>query len=150
MRRSSMAPLAALLTLVPAPARAQEPTTPPYELGEVVVSAGEPVSEASTTLRMVTADDIRARDARTLDEAIELLPDGVPLNSTFDGQFDPTLIPVEQIAYIKLTPSTSREHRSKARLAIRLTHRGSRGPTEPRARALGRADRVRHPDHCHS
>ena len=115
--------------------RAQEPATPPYELGEVVVSAGQPVSESSGTLRVVSAEDIRAHDARTLDGAIELLPgldvrtgsdgvprinvrgfrprhvllllDGVPLNSTYDGQFDPTLIPVEQIAYIKLTPAPS-------------------------------------------
>ncbi|HEY9428980.1 MAG TPA: TonB-dependent receptor plug domain-containing protein, partial [Gemmatimonadaceae bacterium] len=123
------------LLLATASARSQEPATPPYELGEVVVSAEEPVSEASSTLRVVTADDIRAHDAHTLDDALELLPgldvrtgsdgvprinvrgfrprhvllllDGVPLNSTYDGQFDPTLIPVEQIAYIKLTPGPS-------------------------------------------
>lgn len=112
--------------------RSQQPT--PYPLGEVIISALRPVSEAAATVRTVTADDIRAYGARTLDEALALLPgidirtggagvprvnvrgfrgrhvvlllDGIPLNSTFDGQADPSLIPVEQIAAIKLTPGT--------------------------------------------
>ncbi|HEX6965850.1 MAG TPA: TonB-dependent receptor [Gemmatimonadaceae bacterium] len=117
-------------------AHAQDTTTThAYELGEVVVSGHAPVSEASGTVRTITSEDIRASGARTLDEALDLLPglhvrtggdgvpridvrgfrprhvllllDGVPLNSTYDGQFDPTLIPVEEIAYIKMTPGPS-------------------------------------------
>ena len=109
-------------------------TSTPYTLGEVIVSAARPVSEAAAPGRTVTPDDIRAYGARTLDEALALLPgvevrtgaggiprlnvrgfrsrhlvlllDGIPLNSTFDGQADPFLIPVEQIASIKLAPGT--------------------------------------------
>ena len=36
-----------------------------------------------------------------------LLLDGVPFNSAFDQQFDPTLIPVENIARIKVTKGPS-------------------------------------------
>ncbi|MBW1940899.1 MAG: TonB-dependent receptor plug domain-containing protein, partial [Deltaproteobacteria bacterium] len=32
-----------------------------------------------------------------------LLIDGIPFNSTFDGQFDPSIIPVENIAKIKVS-----------------------------------------------
>jgi outer membrane cobalamin receptor len=108
--------------------------TRPYPLGEVIVSAERPVSEAAATIRSVTHEDIESYGARTLDEAIALLPgvevrtggagiprvnvrgfrgrhlilllDGIPLNSTFDGQADPSFIPVEQIAAIKLVPGT--------------------------------------------
>jgi outer membrane cobalamin receptor len=113
-------------------AGAQQPE--PYPLGEVIVSAVRPVSEAAAAVRTVTTADIHAYGARTLDEALALLPgvevrtgaggiprlnvrgfrsrhlvlllDGIPLNSTFDGQADPALIPVEQIAAIKLAPGT--------------------------------------------
>ena len=78
----------------------------------------------------VTAADIESSGARTLDEVIDLLPgvyvrignsgtprvdirgfrtrhvilllDGIPFNSTYDGQFDPTTIPVENIAEVKV------------------------------------------------
>ena len=36
-----------------------------------------------------------------------LLLDGIPLNSTFDGQFDPSIIPTENIAKIKVSYGTS-------------------------------------------
>jgi outer membrane cobalamin receptor len=115
-----------------APLTAQQ--LPIYRLGEIVVSARLPVTEAAATLRVVTAEDIAAAGARTLDEALILLPgfdvrtgaagvprvnirgfrsrhvlillDGIPLNSTFDGQTDPSFIPVENIAVIKFTPGT--------------------------------------------
>ena len=121
-----------LCILWAAPAGAQAPA--PYPLGEVVVSAARPVSEAAATVRAISLADIVASGARTLDEALALLPgvevrtgaggvprlnvrgfrsrhlllllDGIPLNSTFDGQADPSLIPVEQIAAIKLAPGT--------------------------------------------
>jgi len=102
-----------------------------FTLGEIVVSGKKPEVEAAGTVREVTAADIQASGARDLSEAINLLPgvnirvgaegvpridirgfrtrhvvlllDGVPFNSAFDQQFDPTLIPVENIARIKLT-----------------------------------------------
>lgn len=55
-------------------ATASAQTPPPYPLGEVIVSAERPVSEAGATVRTVTSDDIEASGARTLDEALGLLP----------------------------------------------------------------------------
>jgi outer membrane cobalamin receptor len=109
--------------------------TSAFTLGEVVVSAEKPAVEAAGTVEEVTAADIEASGARNLQEAIDLLPginirtgadgvpridirglktrhsllllDGVPFNSAFDQQFDPTLIPVENIARIKVTKGPS-------------------------------------------
>ncbi|WP_224984885.1 TonB-dependent receptor [Geomonas agri] len=110
-----------------------------YALGEVVVSGnradGGPGAEASQTLYTVDAGQIKASGARTLDQALQLLPgvnvrtgaegvpridirgfrtrhvllllDGVPMNSALDMQFDPTTIPTENIAEIKLTSGAS-------------------------------------------
>ncbi len=106
-----------------------------YTLGEVVVSARQDVVETAGTVREVTAQEIQDKDARTLDQALQLLPgveirtgaegtpridihgfrsrhvllllDGVPLNSTYDGQFDPSIIPTENIAKIKVSYGTS-------------------------------------------
>ena len=116
------------------PAAAQL-ASPEFQAGEIVVSANALGVEQVTTVRTVTADDIRQRGARTLNEAIALLPgvmirtggdgipriqvrgletrhvkillDGIPLNSTFDGNVDPTIIPVEQISRIKLSAGSS-------------------------------------------
>ena len=106
-----------------------------YTLGEVVVSAQKEGVETAGTVREVTAEEIQNKDARNLAEALELLPgveirtgpqgtprvdlrgfrsrhvllllDGIPLNSTFDGQFDPSIIPTENIAKIKVSYGTS-------------------------------------------
>jgi outer membrane cobalamin receptor len=127
---------AALAAAGPAPA-AEPPDDGAYSLGEVVVSATRPAAEDLATLREVTDEDIERRAARNLSEAIALLPgvnvrvggdgapridvrglrtrhvkllvNGVPFNNTFDGQFDPTLIPTEQIARIKLITGTASE-----------------------------------------
>lgn len=105
-----------------------------YTLGEIVVSAEKEGVEAIGTVREITAEEIETQGARTLDEALELLPgmyirtgadgvprvdlrgfrsrhiilllDGIPVNSTFDGNFDPTLIPVESIEKIKVSYGT--------------------------------------------
>lgn len=89
------------------------------------------IVEQVTTVDEVTAAQIQQSGAKTLNEAINLLPglyvrnggdgvpridvrglrtrnvqlllDGVPMNSTFDGQFDPRAIPVENIARIEVT-----------------------------------------------
>lgn len=105
--------------------------TAAYTLGEIVVT-GEPVGvESIGTVREITAGDITRRHAQTLDQALELLPgldvrtgtdgvprvdlrgfrsrhvllmlNGIPFNSAFDGQFDPSIIPVENIAKIKVS-----------------------------------------------
>jgi vitamin B12 transporter len=106
-----------------------------YTLGEIVVSAQKEGVETTGTVREITAEDIQNKDARNLAEALELLPgvevrtgaegtprvdlrgfrsrhvllllDGIPLNSTFDGQFDPSIIPTENIAKIKVSYGTS-------------------------------------------
>jgi vitamin B12 transporter len=106
-----------------------------YGLGEIVVSGKTEGVQASETVYTVTSDDIKNKDARTLDQAIDLLPgvnvrvggegvpridvrgfrtrhvllllNGIPLNSAIDGQFDPTIIPTEDIAKIKMTTGSS-------------------------------------------
>jgi outer membrane receptor protein involved in Fe transport len=118
--------LAAVLTCVGTGAAAQTPPTfslsitEPYE---VVESVG--------TTRRITRADIEAQNARTLDDALRLLPgvhvrtggdgtpridmrgfrsrhvlllvDGVLLNSTVDGQFDPARISTHAIREIKVS-----------------------------------------------
>jgi len=101
-------------------------------LAEIVVSSS-PLSgvEAAGTVRRVTADEIKRQGADTLDEALRLIPgvtiregadgtpridirgfrtrhvqlflNGIPIRETYDDQFDPTTIPVEYIAEIKVT-----------------------------------------------
>lgn len=125
------------LFTAPLPSRAEQgnDSTDAFTLGEVVVSADKPAVEAAGTVEEVTAADIEASGARNLNEAIDLLPgvnvrtgndgvpridlrgfktrhivlllDGAPFNSAFDQQFDPTLIPVEDIARIKVTKGPS-------------------------------------------
>ncbi len=101
-----------------------------YSLGEVVVSSSAQSGDTAGTVARVSAGDIENSGARTLDEVLDLvaginvrvggsgtprinirgfrtrhvtlLLDGVPFNSTYDGQFDPTTIPVENIAEIKV------------------------------------------------
>lgn len=103
--------------------------TKPYSLGEVVVSA-TPDSEIIQTIE-ITGEDIEKRNADTLDKALELLPgvdvrrgtkgiprinirgfrsrhtllllNGIPMNSSYDHQFDPHIIPTENIAKIKIS-----------------------------------------------
>jgi len=102
-----------------------------YTLGEIVVTGERVGVESIGTVREITDVDIARRHARTLDQALELLPgldirtgtdgvprvdlrgfrsrhvllmlNGIPFNSAFDGQFDPSIIPVENIAKIKVS-----------------------------------------------
>ena len=103
-----------------------------YTLGEIVVSGEKFIGvESIGTVREITAKDIHIKNARTLDAALELLPgldirtgtdgvprvairglrsrhvllllDGIPFNSSFDGQFDPSTFSVENIAKIKVS-----------------------------------------------
>lgn len=113
-----------------------QPTTDVYTLGEIVVSSdGERNVESIATNREVTSADIERQHVKTLDEALELVPgvyvrvgaqgvprvdirgmrsrhvvlllNGVPINSTYDGQFDPSMISVEKIAKIKVSYGNS-------------------------------------------
>jgi len=89
------------------------------------------IADEVATIDSVTAEDIERRGARTLEQALVLVPgvyvrygadgvpridirglrtrnvillqDGVPLNSGYDGQFDPSSIPAQDIAEIKVT-----------------------------------------------
>jgi len=128
--------LALCAILTPATvALADDSSSPEFALGEVVVSGRPDGVESTQTVRVVTEDEIKARDARTLDQAISLLPgvnvrtggegvpridmrgfrtrhvvlllDGIPINSAFDQQFDPTLIPTENISQVKVTVGPS-------------------------------------------
>lgn len=102
-----------------------------YHLGEVVVSGEDKGVEQVGTTHVVTANQIEERGAITLSDAIELVPgvqvrvggdgtpridmrgyrtrhvtlllNGTPFNSSYDGQFDPALISVENIAEIRVT-----------------------------------------------
>lgn len=126
--------LTALIAASPDICLSQAEDTGIYELGEVVVSEAKPIVESVGTVREITAEDIQNKGARTLDEAIELLPgmyirtgadgvprvdlrgfrsrhvvlllDGIPINSTFDGNFNPSLIPVESIEKTKVSYGT--------------------------------------------
>jgi vitamin B12 transporter len=109
--------------------------TEPYRLGEVVVTAPPAAAPAGQTTFRIPADEIEARGARTLDEAFGTLSgidvrtggggiprlfmrglpprhaplylNGIPINSAADGQFDPRLIPTEDIAEIAVVEGNS-------------------------------------------
>ena len=106
-----------------------------YTLEEVVISAAREGTTAAGTIRSVSDEDISIKGARTVDEALEMVPglnirtggkgeprvdlrgfrsrhvllllDGVPVNSTYDGMFDPSFLPVENIRDIKVTTGGS-------------------------------------------
>jgi outer membrane cobalamin receptor len=116
-------------------AEGQDDSTDVYTLGEIVASDRAEGAEAAQAISTVTASDIQAKNARTLDQALNLLPgvnvrvggdgvtridvrgfrtrhvllllDGIPLNSAYDQQFNPATIPTESIAEIKLTEGAS-------------------------------------------
>jgi len=110
---------------------AAQATVPSYELGEIVVSAESNETEKVATLYTLDATNLKDRGVRTLEDALVLVPgvyvrygadgvpridirgfrtrhvlfllNGIPLNSTYDGQFDPRTVPVEIIEQIKVT-----------------------------------------------
>src|SRR5688572_3890561 len=134
-RMTSSARVLLLVVLVggwlsPAPAGAQ--ATPTFSVS--ITEPFELVEEVGTTRRLGRAK-IEARNARTLDEALRLIPgvyirtggdgtprvdirgfrsrhvllliDGVLMNSTADGQFDPARISTTAIREIKVSYSSS-------------------------------------------
>lgn len=117
--------------IVSGQAVAANPDHEVYNLGKIVVTKKENTGvQASETIHTVTAKQIREQNAQTLDEALTLLPgisirtggdgipridirgfrtrhvllllNGTPFNASYDGQFDPSLISVENIAEIKV------------------------------------------------
>jgi outer membrane cobalamin receptor len=118
----------------PAATAAQTAATPTPTFSVSITEASELVEEVGTTRRIGRAE-IEARSARTLDEALRLLPgiyvrtggdgtprmdvrgfrsrhvllliNGVPANSTADGQFDPARISTEAIREIKVSYGSS-------------------------------------------
>jgi outer membrane cobalamin receptor len=123
--------LAGLLASLPAAAQTTQ-AAPTFSVS--VTEASELVEEVGTT-RRIGRTEIEARNARTLDEALRLLPginvrtaadgtpridvrgfrsrhvllliDGVPANSTSDGQFDPARFPTDVIREIKVSYGSS-------------------------------------------
>lgn len=109
--------------------------TEPYQLGAVIVTAPSGDVQAGQSTIIIPSAEIEALGARTLDESFGSTPgidvrsggggipriflrglpprhtplflNGVPINSADDGQFDPRLIPVENIAEIKLIEGNS-------------------------------------------
>ncbi|MFH2059254.1 MAG: TonB-dependent receptor [Pseudomonadota bacterium] len=114
----------------------EEKTSPTqvYSLGEVVVSGDQIGTKVNTRLE-IDKEEIERKNIKTLDKALELLPgvdvskgtagiprvnirgfrsrhtvlllNGIPVNSTWDQQFDPHLIPTENISKIKLSYGTN-------------------------------------------
>ena len=129
----SRSALAAAFGVLSVTAAVAAESTDGYRLGETITVLGERprVADAVATIDSVTAEDIERRGARSLEQALVLLPgvyvrygadgvpridirglrtrnvillqDGVPLNSGYDGQFDPASIPAANIAEIKVT-----------------------------------------------
>jgi outer membrane cobalamin receptor len=132
MTRFQLAILMFLVLIAAQPVLAQEPE---YALGEIVVTSDKPGVDDVTNISEVTAEDIETRGATNLNEAIQMLPgvyirtaadgtpridirgfrtrhiklliNGVPFQSTYDGQFDPASIPAENISRIILTKGAS-------------------------------------------
>lgn len=101
-----------------------------YSLGEIVVSGEKSEVTMASTHYQITADEIKNMGATTLSDVLALVPgisirvggagtprvdirgfktrhvllllDGIPINDTYDGQFDPTSFPVEHIAQVKV------------------------------------------------
>ena len=122
--------VAALLALQPISAAAQN--IPTFSVS--ITEPSEVVEQVGTT-RRITRADIEARNARTLDEALKLVPgiyvrtggdgtpridmrgfrsrhvllliNGVQINSTADGQFDPARISTKAIREIKVSYGSS-------------------------------------------
>jgi outer membrane cobalamin receptor len=128
---------AARVAAAAAPSDHRADAAAPNEIEEIVVTGGREVTrpESAQTVHEITAEEIKKSSARTLDEALVLLSDvnvrmgaegvprvdirgfrtrhvlllldGIPMNSAFDQQFDPSSIPVDNIAKIKVTAGAS-------------------------------------------
>ena len=125
-----------VLTGLSAPARSQEEEEESFTVGEIVVRARRisNVEQAGTT-DVLTAEDLTRRGAKTLDDALEMLPgiqlythtkghrrlrlrgfeqekvliliDGVPLNDVFATDVDLSSIPVVNVSKIVVNRGVS-------------------------------------------
>jgi outer membrane receptor protein involved in Fe transport len=115
---------------------AQEASAPEvFDLGEVIVTEKQEIVSLATTVTEVGAEDIQARGAQTVAEALELLPavdvqkggkgqafvslrgfdqrdvkvliDGVPALETYYGTVDLSMIPIEAVSKITVTKGAS-------------------------------------------
>ena len=139
-----------------------------YTLGEVVVTAKQGVAQSVGTVREVSAEQIKASGATNLAEAIKLLPgvqvrvgprgesfidlrgfrprhvllllDGIPFNSTFDGQFNAATVPVENIAKIKVSYGTHSVLYDQGGLGGVINIITKKGTQGLHAQATGQAD----------
>jgi len=120
---------------VPAFAQEEKRGASVFELGEVVVTGKKEVINLATTVTEVTEEDIKARGAQTVGQALDQLPgvdvqtggkgqsfvrirgfdqedvkvliDGVPAHEAYFGSLDLSLIPVDSIAKITVIKGTS-------------------------------------------
>jgi len=132
MRTAAVLQCLVLASACALPASASAQRTPTFS---VSVTESSELVEAVGTTRRIGRAEIEARQARTLDEALRLIPgvyvrtggDGTPrmdirgfrsrhvlllingvlVNSTADGQFDPARIPTTAIREIKVSYSSS-------------------------------------------
>ncbi len=110
---------------------AEVKTSQVFDLGEVVVTAEGEMKESPATIEVVTAEDIKRKNATNIGEALEFLPglqfrqarsknefyltvrgfeqekvlillDGVPIYVPYEGLVNLTDIPVQNIAEIKV------------------------------------------------
>ena len=127
---------AAVSVMTAAPAECgQAPPDPERPVFTLSITEAAEIIETVGTTRRIDQSEIRVAHARTLDEALRLLPgvyvrtggdgtpridvrgfrsrhvlllvDGVPVNSTADGQFDPRQISTESIREIKVSYGSS-------------------------------------------
>ena len=101
-----------------------------YTLGEIIISGKKSGVESVSTIKKVTAIDIKNKGATNLTDILKMVPgvnirvggagvprvdirgfktrhvllllDGIPINDAYDGQFDPNSFPVEHIAEVKV------------------------------------------------
>lgn len=106
-------------------------------LGEIVVEGRQPVTTRMAPTYTFDRELIQLRDDSGLDQVLELVPNlnvrvggqgvpridirglrtrqtlflvnGIPFNSTFDGQFDPTLIPTDYVDSVRVTTGGASE-----------------------------------------
>lgn len=135
------------------------------ELGVIEV-VGRTSGPGTATRHVIDSDELSARGAQTLDEALQLVPglnvraggegvpridirgqrtrhiklliDGVPFNGSGDGQFDPALIPMALIDSIVVTTGGSSVLYGEGGTAgvIEIITRSGRGPWSGRVGAL--------------
>lgn len=128
--------LLAMVPALPAFAAAESVNGEVFTLGEVIVTSEEQVVNLATTVTEVSAEDIKQRGARNLEEALDLLPgvdvqkgsrrgdssvqirgfndtdikilvDGVPVYEQYSRQLDLAMIPTSAISKITVTKGAS-------------------------------------------